>query len=223
MSVTTLAQAYQIIKFHWFCWSINLFRKQNHKTNGPPRKNLTAFHPGSQSVTALTTTSKCPGISNQLLTTRWLLPSHHITTKTQLSTAAVVKAERRSHLRPHPFCTVINSYLWDLFQLMGRVLTLTSRSGLVKIVSPLSAECVRVLLDYVSAGFLLSVMLAPSFFPYSLQIIYSLIQPAVPSLQFKSLFCLCPASPSPPPLSPFTSCEAAHPWEWLNAAEGPLC
>lgn len=47
---------------------------------------------------------------------------------------------------------------------MGRVLTLTSRSGLVKIVSPLSAECVRVLLDYVSAGFLLSVMLAPSFF-----------------------------------------------------------
>lgn len=69
MSVASLAQTYQI-KFHWFCWSINLFRKQNHNTNRPPRKNLTAFHPGSQSVTALTTTSKCPGISNQLLTTR---------------------------------------------------------------------------------------------------------------------------------------------------------
>lgn len=89
---------------------------------------------------------------------------YQVTTKTQLSTAAVVKAERRSHLHPHPFCAVINSYLWDLFQLMGRVLTLTSRSGLVKIVSLLSAECVRVPLDYVSAGFLLSVVLAPSFF-----------------------------------------------------------
>lgn len=198
MSVTTLAQAYQIIKFHWFCWSINLFRKQNHNTNGPPRKNLTAFHPGSQSVTALTTTSKCPGISNQLLTTRWLLPSHHITTKTQLSTAAVVKAERRSHLRPHPFCTVINSYLWDLFQLMGRVLTLTSRSGLVKIVSPLSAECVRVLLDYVSAGFLLSVMLAPSFF-------HTLYRSSTHSFNQQFLLFslnLSSAFAPPPPLSP---------------------
>lgn len=49
----------------------------------------------------------------------------------------------KHHLCSHPFCIVINSYLWDLFQMMGRVLTLTRRSGLVKIVSS-SAEYVSV-------------------------------------------------------------------------------
>lgn len=63
-----------------------------------------------------------------------------MTATAQLSTTVVLSRLKQG---PPSFCIVINIHLWDLFQMMGQVLTLTRRSGLVKIVS-LAAECVSV-------------------------------------------------------------------------------
>ena len=106
----------------------------------------------------------------------------------------------RARLYPYPFCIVINSYLWD-FQMMGQVLTLTRRSGLVKIVS-LSAECCWIMFLLDSCLLSRSLLFFPLLFSYSLQIIHSLIQPAEPSprLNLSSPFTPPPPFRLPPPI-----------------------
>lgn len=142
--------------------------------------------------------------------TRQTLPSpHNNDNSTIINNSSVVRQG------PPLFCIVINSYLWDLFQMMGQVLTLTRLSGLVKTVS-LAVECVSV------AGLCFCWILAfchahplpspphPPFFS-----VLDTDHPLTHSTSsasplFKSLS--SPFTPPPPPhYLPSTSCEAAHP------------